>query len=334
MRTGLGLAILLLWSAAAPAAEEDAREKEVREQLERELNREVDAMVKAPSSMELLFDGLASPRYVLQEGSVLLDGTPLPFKVDAAGSQPLFSGALPPGPHAVVVQLVYREKASSIFTYANLKYRLPGRYSFEARAGLHLRLRLKVEANEGAEPAKRLQLQAALEADMLVDAGAPAAPAAPAAAQAVPDAGVPPAEAARVASASAPDVPVPPQAPVAAAASPDAQRKKHLRWRMKNLLRNMAKSAGDDSDDAEAHLRLLRQNLARQAKEDAAAALPPGEWVEESAPVEDASPAPAATPAPVASPRAPSPPDGVDKPRPPKKPGKGSRSKATVAGDG
>jgi len=315
VRLRLVLAIVLACCGSAWAAEEDVRERQVREELEREL----EAMMKVPPpSMEIFFDGMDAPRYELLEATFKLDDAPLPVKVGAAGKQSLFFGVLSPGKHTVTALLVYREKAGGLFSYANLKFKLPGRYHIEAQRGLHMRMRIKVEAYENLPPEKRLEMLASLEADMLVDASegpsavaatepaaAPAAPVTPPAttARANPEPAATPTPAVesakggeqaepRVASGSEEKGP-------AVATAEKKPKKKRVRRRLQNLLQNLArgnKEEAQESSDAEAdadsdaRLEALRKNLLKSGKGNEA-----GKWtvVEEVEEEEDApEPAP------------------------------------------
>jgi len=182
----------------------------------------------------------------------------------------------------VTAQLVYREaEGGTVFNYAHLKYRLPGRYSFAVQNGLHLRMRLKVEARDDAEPAKRLQLQASLEADMMVDAkGEPKGDPLPVRPN-EPSIAPVPATPVTASSLASPGLPGPAVESGGPAANPPGRpQKKRLRKHLKNLLQNLAQSARED--DAQVRLQSLHQKLTKQTREEESSAeLSTGAWTEE-----------------------------------------------------
>ena len=130
----------------ALADDPDAR---AREELERALHE----MVKLPpATVELVFDGIDSTRYKLLEGSFTLDDRPLPLP---GGTHVLFSGEIQPGTHTLSTTLVYEAPSP---THGSIRYKVPGKFIFTAQRGVLMRVRARIEVDDGAEPSKRLQL--------------------------------------------------------------------------------------------------------------------------------------------------------------------------------
>jgi hypothetical protein len=128
------------------AEDPDAR---AREELERALHE----MVKLPpATVELVFDGIDSTRYKLLEGSFTLDDRPLSLP---GGTHVLFSGEIQPGTHTLSTTLVYEAPSP---THGSIRYKVPGKFIFTAQRGVLMRVRARIEVDDGAEPSKRLQL--------------------------------------------------------------------------------------------------------------------------------------------------------------------------------
>jgi hypothetical protein len=128
------------------ADDPDARARE-------ELERAVREMVKLPpATVELVFDGIDSTRYKLLEGSFTLDDRPLSLP---DGTKVLFSGEIQPGTHTLSTTLVYEAPSP---THGSIKYKVPGKFIFTAQRGVLMRVRARIEVDDGAEPSKRLQL--------------------------------------------------------------------------------------------------------------------------------------------------------------------------------
>jgi hypothetical protein len=147
----------LLISFVGTALAEDDRTGRAREELERELQN----MVKLPSAtVEVVFDGIDSSRYKLLEASFALDEQPIPF---TAGTKLLYAGEVPPGKHTLNATLIYEAPA---INHGSIKYKVPGKFIFHAQRGIFMRLRARIEVDDGAEPSKRLQLVGNAETDL------------------------------------------------------------------------------------------------------------------------------------------------------------------------
>lgn len=135
----------------------DERNARAQEEVERALRE----MVKLPpATVEVVFEGIDSTRYTLVEGTFTLDDRPIPFQ---KGSKVLFSGEIEPGKHHLSTTLVY-EAPSPI--HGSIKYKVPGKFIFTAQRGVLMRVRARIEVDDGAEPSKRLQLLGEAETDL------------------------------------------------------------------------------------------------------------------------------------------------------------------------
>jgi hypothetical protein len=158
---------ILLTVFSTAAFGDSSRTEHARQQLDRQL----EQMVKPPpASLEIIFDGIDSTRYTLLESSFALDGPPLPVKVSGAEQRHtvLFSGEVTPGEHILMTRLVYEESArGGLFSYGSgIKFKVPGKFIITAQRGVALRVRARVEVDDGAEPSKRLELVGKVEADL------------------------------------------------------------------------------------------------------------------------------------------------------------------------
>ncbi len=147
---------LLLVCFVVPALAED-RAARASDELERELRE----MVKLPSAtVEVFFDGIDSTRYKLLESSFALDGQPI---APREGTNVLYAGELAPGKHTLTTTLLYEAPAP---IHGSVKYKVPGKFIFTAQRGVLMRLRTRIEVDDGAEPSKRLQLMGQAETDL------------------------------------------------------------------------------------------------------------------------------------------------------------------------
>ncbi len=160
----MGRFALFLISVVTPALAAEDPAAHAREELEREMRE----MVQLPAaSVEVVFDGIDSTRYKLLEATFALDDRS--FALDdrslavAAGAKILYAGELPPGKHTLTANFLYEAPAP---TSGSLKYRVPGKFIFTAQRGIFMRVRAHIEVDDGAEPAKRLQLIGHAEADL------------------------------------------------------------------------------------------------------------------------------------------------------------------------
>ncbi len=150
------IALLLVPFARAALAEDD-RAGRVREALERELQE----MVKLPSaSVEIIFDGIGATRYTLLEASFALDDKPIPF---AAGNKVLYKGEVAPGRHILTATIVCEAPA---VPSGMVKYKVPGKFIFNAQRGVFMRVRARIAVDDGAEASKRLQLVGSAQTDL------------------------------------------------------------------------------------------------------------------------------------------------------------------------
>ena len=147
MRAAL-IALLLIPFVGSAFAEDD-RSKRVREELEHQLNE----MVKLPAaSVELVFDGIDSTRYTLLEASFALDDKPIPF---TPSTKVLYAGEVEPGKHTLIATFSYEAPAVNS---GSIKFKVPGKFIFTAQRGILMRVRARIEVDDGAEPTKRLHL--------------------------------------------------------------------------------------------------------------------------------------------------------------------------------
>jgi len=140
---------LLLIPFVGPALAEDDRSKRVREEMEQQLNE----MVKLPAaSVEVVFDGIDSTRYKLLEASFVLDDKPIPF---TPNTKVLYAGEVQPGKHTLSATFSYE---APTVNSGSIKYKVPGKFIFTAQRGIFMRVRARIDVDDGAEPSKRLQL--------------------------------------------------------------------------------------------------------------------------------------------------------------------------------
>jgi hypothetical protein len=148
---------LLLIPFVGPAFAEDDRSKRVREDLDRQLSE----MVKLPAaSVEVVFDGIDSTRYKLLEASFALDDKPIPF---TPSTKVLYAGEVQPGKHTLTATFSYEAPAVNS---GSIKFKVPGKFIFTAQRGILMRVRARIEVDDAAEPAKRLQLVGNAETDL------------------------------------------------------------------------------------------------------------------------------------------------------------------------
>jgi hypothetical protein len=176
VRTGLAL-ILALGLASSAFAEDDAARR-AREELESQLH---DMVRIPPPQLEVVFDGIDAPDYVLVSGTFALDGQTLPFtEAELHTGKVLFTGTLAAGPHTFTSQLLYQEDPRTVFTYmSGTKFKVPGRVEFSAQRGLRLHLRAGVHVDAAADLQHRLKPAAHVTPEMLAqvdDGSMPDAP--------------------------------------------------------------------------------------------------------------------------------------------------------------
>jgi len=148
------LIALLLIPFVGSAFAEDDRSKRVSEELEHQLNE----MVQLPAaSVELVFDGIDSTRYKLLEASFVLDDKPIPF---TPSTKVLYAGEVEPGKHTLTATFSYEAPAVNS---GSIKFKVPGKFIFNAQRGIFMRVRAHIEVDDAAEPTKRLHLVANAE---------------------------------------------------------------------------------------------------------------------------------------------------------------------------
>jgi len=153
-------AIPVVALAAAPAGTRSPAE---------ELDAELNAQVKIPGpELVVITDGPDPDRYALAEGSVTLDGKPLPGPVQPGWGKRFWEGPIAAGNHVITAEFAYRAARTGPYPWSDTYgYRVPGKVEFQAQRGLRLVVHLRVEVREDQEdPRNRLAFRAALEPEM------------------------------------------------------------------------------------------------------------------------------------------------------------------------
>lgn len=134
-----------------------------------ELEAELAQQVKIPEpELVVITDGPDPARFDLVEGTVELDGRPLPGPMEAGWGKELFRGPVVPGNHVLTGVFTYRGSRTGAYPWSgSFAYRVPGKVEFQAQRGLRLLVHLRVEVREEQEdPRNRLAFRAALEPEM------------------------------------------------------------------------------------------------------------------------------------------------------------------------
>jgi hypothetical protein len=135
-----------------------------------ELDAELAAQVKIPDpELVIVTDGPEPARFELMDGTVELDGRPLPGPMQPGWGKPYYSGAVLPGNHVLTAQFSYRGTPTGAYPWSGAyTYRVPGKVEFQAQRGLRLVVHLRVEIREDQDdPRNRLAFRAALEPEMI-----------------------------------------------------------------------------------------------------------------------------------------------------------------------
>jgi OmpA-OmpF porin, OOP family len=176
--------LLALLPAISSLAQEDARTRAAREELERQL----EELTRAPPPrLELLFESPPGLGFELVEAQFTLDGVklvaPAIAELKTPGAHPVFIAMVPPGRHQVVSQLVFVRSASGVFSYLEgFRWKLHARVGFETAPGTQVRVRVTVARNPDAKDERdELKLNHVLEGTVLLPepTDAPAADAGP-----------------------------------------------------------------------------------------------------------------------------------------------------------
>ncbi|HZX42649.1 MAG TPA: hypothetical protein VFE93_12490 [Myxococcaceae bacterium] len=134
-----------------------------------ELEAELALQVKIPEpELVVVTDGPDPERFELFEGTVELDGRPLPGPVAPGWGKEFYRGPLVPGNHVLTAQFAYRGSKTGAYPWdGSFSYRVPGKVEFQAQRGLRLVVHLRIEVREEQEdPRNRLAFRAALEPEM------------------------------------------------------------------------------------------------------------------------------------------------------------------------
>lgn len=134
-----------------------------------ELEAELAAQVKIPEpELVVVTDGPDPARFELMEGTVELDGRPLPGPVEPGWGKELYRGPVVAGNHVLTAQFGYRGSKIGAYPWSgSFAYRVPGKVEFQAQRGLRLVVHLRVEVHEEQEDLRnRLAFRAALEPEM------------------------------------------------------------------------------------------------------------------------------------------------------------------------
>ncbi len=145
----------LLFSVAAHA--EDARQRQAREELERQLKMMVGT---PPTKIRVTFVGLDEPNIKVVEASFELDGSSLPSpplsKLGDEGELPIFVGDIEPGEHVLVSKLVLENTASPVLVAeGGMKWPLQLNVKFNALPGIEVAYQIKPSQNPQATDAKQ-----------------------------------------------------------------------------------------------------------------------------------------------------------------------------------
>ena len=154
-------AIPVVALAAAPAGTRSPAE---------EVDAELNAQVKIPGpELVVITDGPDPDRYALAEGSVTLDGKPLPGPVQPGWGKRFWEGPIAAGNHVITAEFAYRAARTGPYPWSDTYgYRVPGKVEFQAQRGLRLVVHLRVETHDDAEDARgKLAFRAALEPEMI-----------------------------------------------------------------------------------------------------------------------------------------------------------------------
>jgi len=134
-----------------------------------ELEAELEQQVKIPEpELVVVTDGPDPAKFELMEGTVELDGRPLPGPMEPGWGKELYRGAVVVGNHVLAAQFTYRGSKTGAYPWSgSFAYRVPGKVEFQAQRGLRLVVHLRVEVHEEQEdPRNRLAFRAALEPEM------------------------------------------------------------------------------------------------------------------------------------------------------------------------
>ncbi len=134
-----------------------------------ELEAELATQVSIPEpELVVVTDGPDPARFQLFEGTVELDGRPLPGPVEPGWGKEFFRGQVVPGNHVITAQFGYRGAKTGAYPWSgSFAYRVPGKVEVQAQRGLRLVVHLRVEVHEEQEdPRNRLAFRAALEPEM------------------------------------------------------------------------------------------------------------------------------------------------------------------------
>ena len=143
-------AALLLILAATVVAQEDAKAKVAREELERQMHSMVE---KPPAKIRIDFIGLDDPNYRIEEVTFELDdrglSAPSLTELSEEGPHLIWNGDVTPGKHTVKVLLVFANRANVVMSdEGGYKWKIGGDTTFEVNAGLEVRVQVTDELLE------------------------------------------------------------------------------------------------------------------------------------------------------------------------------------------
>lgn len=163
--------LIALLGSTSSLAQEDARTRAAREELERQLE---ELTRVPPPRLELLYDSPAGLTFKLVEAQFMLDGVklvaPSVSELSSAGSHPIFIAIVPQGRHEVVSQLVFVRSASAVFSYLEgYRWKLQAKTRFDTAPGTRVRVRSTVaRVADATDERGELKLAHLLEGTVLV----------------------------------------------------------------------------------------------------------------------------------------------------------------------
>ncbi|HLT30212.1 MAG TPA: OmpA family protein [Myxococcaceae bacterium] len=142
-RIPLILALLIAMPGAVHA--ESPVERRAREALDQAL---LEVAPPSPAHVEIILEGLGIEGHTLEDADFILDGTPLaagsPEQLHAKGEHRIYTAAVEPGPHTLMVTLVFRNTDTSIFSQlAGYRWKLASSVRFEAQRGLKVKVMVR-----------------------------------------------------------------------------------------------------------------------------------------------------------------------------------------------